>query len=305
MRLLNYTLLFIFTMLSGYFAPAMAKTNAEDALYERAAVLAADARCKLFDAKTRAALEAAMSQARSAMIRGGAPAKAVDSVVNFATKAGSRWDCNSPDMQVIAGRVKSAFSAYNKYNEMHFPGDQQKWVAQKYTAERVARWRVVQRTNTHFANYAFGTAVQNNRKALMLVVANPKARPASIVLMMRDFRKAPRPVGAGFLESVTFRSTSTSTALRDRVPPYASSRPFFPSGKTRAEASLTKPESNNATAYIFPEAVIKHLERLDPREAIEVRLTIPAHGNRPEYIERAYFEVGDFVAARAFIRAGS
>ena len=53
----------------------------------------------------------------------------------------------------------------------------------------------------------------------------------------------------------------------------------------------------------MPPALVTHLEGLDPREAIEVQITLPATVNAPERRELSYFEVGDFVAARAFIRA--
>ncbi len=291
--------------LMGLATSATAAPAAEDALYERAAVLAADARCKLFDAKTRAALEAAMVQARGAMIRGGAPAKSVESIERFAASAGNRWDCNSPDMKVIAGRVESAFSAYHKYTEMRFPGDVRTWIAQRYTAERTARWRVFQTAKTSQAQYGFGVAEFNGQKGLLLVVDGELARPRSVVLMMRDPRRAPEPVGAGFLNSVTFRSTDKNTPLKDRVPPYGATQPFFAKGKMVADASLTQSGQTQAMAYLFPDAAINHLENLDPREAIEARLTIPARGNRPEYVERVYFEVGDFAAARAFIRAAA
>ncbi len=281
-----------------------APLSLEDTLYERAAVLAADGRCGLFDTQTRAALEAARSQSRSAMVRSGAPASAVASVERFAAQAASQWACNDPDMRVIAGRVKAAFSGYQRMAYMRFPGDKQDWVAEKYSAERAARWRVWQGSQTPNFQYRLGQIEKDGDTSFALMVASAKGlAPTSAVIMVRDFKKAPRPVGAGFMKSVTFQSTSTSTPLYARVPPTAVRQAYFASGRSAADGSLLPNGMSSGTIFRMPPALVTHLEGLDPREAIEVQITLPATANAPERRELSYFEVGDFVAARAFIRA--
>jgi hypothetical protein len=283
-----------------------APLSLEDTLYERAAVLAADARCGLFDSQTRAALEAARSQSRSAMIRSGAPASSVASVERFAAQAAGGWACNSADMKAVATRVRNAFGDYQRLAVMRFPGDQQDWVAEKYSAERAARWRVWQATSTPTFQYRLGIAEKDGKQTPMLVLSNATGlAPTSVVVMVRDFKLAPRPVGSGFLKSMTFKSTSKSTPLYARAAPQNVTQPYFASGRAAADTSLLPPRTTQGLSFSLPQTLMTHMESLDPREAIEVRITLPGTPTTPERIERCYFEVGDFAAARAFIRASS
>jgi hypothetical protein len=61
-----------------------------------------------------------------------------------------------------------------------------------------------------------------------------------------------------------------------------------------------------AIAYRFPAAAAKALAGLDPREAVEVEFVFSGSsrtGGR-DTVRRAYVEVGDFAAGRAFLSAG-
>jgi hypothetical protein len=60
-----------------------------------------------------------------------------------------------------------------------------------------------------------------------------------------------------------------------------------------------------AIAYRFPGAATQALAALDPREAVEVEFVFAGSkgtGGR-DTIRRAYVEVGDFAAGRAFLTA--
>jgi hypothetical protein len=53
-------------------------------------------------------------------------------------------------------------------------------------------------------------------------------------------------------------------------------------------------------AFRFPDSAAVELSRLDPREAIAVEFLFPGDVTR-----RAYVEVGDFAAGRAFLQVAT
>ncbi len=85
--------------------------------------------------------------------------------------------------------------------------------------------------------------------------------------------------------------------LATRAPPASITRTFVAATRGPAPASLLP--GANGMVFAFPSAVVQALEALDPREVVTVEFAFPDRRS-----QRAVFEVGDFAAGRAFLRAG-
>jgi hypothetical protein len=62
---------------------------------------------------------------------------------------------------------------------------------------------------------------------------------------------------------------------------------------------LVAKDAKGAIAFRFPAATAQALADLDPRDAVEVEFLFA--GASADQVRRAYVEVGDFAAGRAFL----
>jgi hypothetical protein len=208
----------------------LAAPAASALLYERALMLEADRRCRLFTPAVSGALSTAALQARTAARRAGDEPTKLDAVERRAASTARATPCSSPDLAVAAGRVRSAHDAMSRVARMEFPGADAGWSADR-TRSRSPRWRVVQKTRLGEAPLAFG-------------LASDSAAPPRLVAVS-SFERAP-------------------TLVRFS----AGSRTFLAEDLRRAPEQLRTGE--DALAFRFSPAAAEALEQLDPRERVRI-----------------------------------
>ncbi|HEY0436380.1 MAG TPA: hypothetical protein VGC92_07065 [Phenylobacterium sp.] len=255
---------------------------------------AADARCGLFAPDVSAALAAAAQQARGAALRAGADAEALRGVERAAQARAAAGPCASPDIALAAGRVKAAFSGYAKITRLTYSGDVAAWQADRNLGRRV-RWRLAQETSFGPDRLTFGLAGRDGADVLVAVARfADEAEPYAARLVLRDTGRSPQP----YLDRRTGGATA-GLPLARRLPPASAVKAFAASARAQAEGELL-PKGAAGWAFRFPEAAAAELARLDPREAVAVEFLFPG-----DQVRRAYVEVGDFAAGRAFLRVAS
>ncbi|HYF22139.1 MAG TPA: hypothetical protein VD929_01960 [Caulobacteraceae bacterium] len=263
-------------------APGAALAGPAELYYERSLMVAADARCDLFEARVAAALEASAWQARGAALRSGADEAALRLVRARAENKARGAACGSADLTTAAARVKDAFQGWAKTSRMTFPGQAAPWVADR-TAYRSARWKLSQNARFGFDAVTFGYAGRGEAAALVAVAEfKDGARPYAARLVMRDPARAPKPwlVKTGGVPRSALRTVMAQAAAA-------------------AEATLA-PGDGTALAFRFPPRAADQISALDPRERFEIEFLFP-----DDTVRTARLEVGDFAAGRAFLAMGA
>ena len=268
-------------------APFTALADATVPYFERSFVLAADAKCRLFDPALTTALTASAWQARGAAARAGATDVALAETAERARVSAARTPCADPQLAMVKGRVSDAFDGWSRIAKMTFPGGRAAWIADR-SAFSSPTWRLMQTTQVGASpvtfGYVEGGAERQTLKAVVSFVG--QSRPYTARVMMRDVERAPHPY-----------MTSPGVAA---MPPEAMRRAFFAAGNLPADKGLLQPEKTQGDAWIFPADTADALSKLDPREPFAVDFLF-SDGS----IARATFEAGDFAAGRAFIAMGS
>ncbi|MEH6665592.1 MAG: hypothetical protein V7678_12120, partial [Brevundimonas sp.] len=118
-----------------------AHAGADRLYYERSLMLAADARCGLFEPRVRAALDVSARQARGAALRAGVGEPALAATRSRAVRRARAADCASEDLVTAAGRVRDGFAGWLRIARMTFPGERQAWAADRTRYARDA-WRL-------------------------------------------------------------------------------------------------------------------------------------------------------------------
>jgi hypothetical protein len=274
-------------------APSLAAAGPVDLFYERTVMTAADARCGLFEPALGAALAAAQVQARGAALRGGVAEEVLAQVDRQARAKASQSPCDSADLATAAGRVKDAFEGFARLTRMNYPGEVADWRADRGTG-RAARWRLRQSTAFGWDKMVFGLAGREGGDALMTVgMFADGQEPFAARLVMRDTRRTSGP----YLDTRE-GDAKRRPALARRLPTGAL-RTFSAEARSPAGADLLPKGSNRGWAFRFPAEAAAAMAALDPREAVAVEFVFA--GDRDE-VRRAYVEVGDFAAGRAFLR---
>jgi hypothetical protein len=272
--------------------PGFAQAQPADLFYERAVMSAADQRCGLFAPDVAAALAAAMAQARGAALRAGTSSTSLRQTEFAARAKGSSADCRSPDIATAAARVKSAFSGYAKMTRLNYAGDVAGWAADRNLG-RAARWRLAQETSFGADRMAFGLAGRESQEGLVAVAAFADgAQPYAARLVLRDDARASQP----YLDRFGGGSTA-SLPLPRRLPPPGAQKAFNATARSAAGTDLLPKGETAGWAFRFPDAASVELAALDPREAVAVDFLFPG-----DVVRRAYIEVGDFAAGRAFLQ---
>ena len=267
--------------------PAQAWAGAADTYYERAFVVAADARCDLFDPRIDAALTAAMAQARGAALRSGAAETDLRAVAARARSRAASVSCRDPQLETVRARVDGAFSGWARTPRMTFAGERQPWIADRTKWTRPG-WRLKQATTVGASSVAFGYSGQAgapaDASALTAVVSFVgRSRPNAVRLVFRDVAKAPRAWLSG-----------------GGLPPAASRASVWATGVSAADPALLAEGRRGGEAWRFPAATADRLARLDPRETFLVEFHF-----RDGSVAVARFEAGDFAAGRAFMAMGA
>jgi hypothetical protein len=274
-------------------APGLAHAQAADLFYERTVMTAADARCGLFAPEVSAALAAGAAQARGAALRAGTPQDTLKALERGARAQASRVDCRSRDMAIAAQRVRDAFAGFAKVTRLSYPGDMAGWQADRNEGAKV-RWRLVQHARTGPDPVSFGLAGAEGAGALLAVVRfGDGATPYSARLILRDSDRTMGP----------YLSRRGSEALRAiplerRLPQGSGLKSYVAEARSPAGADLLPRGAESGWAFRFPSEAARELAGLDPREAVAVEFYF-ADTRRP--VRRAFIEVGDFAAGRAFL----
>lgn len=263
--------------------PGTALADASGPFYERSFVLAADARCDLFQPDVAAALTAATRQAHSAALRAGTSEGDLKATADRAIARAARVSCRDPQLATVRQRVEHAFAGWARLPRMEFPGLRAAWVANRLPGTG-ASWSLTQATTTGASPVTLGyTAGEVSDRLTVVVSFVGRPRPYAARLVLRDPGRAPRAWLGG------------ATAL----PPEAVRRGYWAVSFAGADPALLADGRTAGEAWRFPDEAAQALEQLDPRESFAIEFLF-----RDDSIASATFEAGDFAAGRAFVSMG-
>jgi hypothetical protein len=275
-------------------APGLAHGQPGDLFYERTVMIAADTRCGLFTPDVASALAAGAAQARGAALRGGARPEDLRNLEQVARRKAALVGCGSHDVALAAGRVRTAFAGFARLTRLSYPGDLAGWRADR-TDGREARWRLNQETAFGPDRMSFGLVGRGGGSALMAIGRFADgASPYAARLLLRDDG---RSVGAYLVRPVD--GPTRRLPLESRLPPRGALKAYVADARSPAGQDLLPKGEHSGWAFRFPPEAAQALAQLDPREAVVVEFLFPGEG---EPVRRAYVEVGDFAAGRAFVQ---
>jgi hypothetical protein len=276
-------------------APLSAFAGVVDVFYERSVMTAADERCRLFTPQVATALVAGRVQARGAALRSGVSPETLDAAEARARAAAMATACSSPDIALAAGRVRAAFEPYSRQLKEVYPGEVAGWTAERYPASKTPIWALAQPVSFGSDRMTFGLAGQNGRNALLAVVDFADgAEPYTARLIVRDPARARQP----YLDRRQADARGR-LPLAARTAPRPNTRTYLAEARQVGDARLAPGGSEDAIAFRFPAEAASAIAGLDPREAIEVEFAFA--GRQGDMVRRAFVEVGDFAAGRAFL----
>ncbi len=263
--------------------PATAWAGPAETYYERAFVVAADARCNLFAPQIHAALDAATAQARGAALRSGTREADLAAAAARARSRAATVSCADPELATVRARVDGAFSGWLRTPRMDFPGARRPWTANRVRSAE-ANWRLQQMSVVGASPVAFGYAGKGEAPDLTAVVSFVgRSRPYAARIVLRDPARVTRPWLAG-----------------DGLAPVSARASLWATGVSPADQTLLAEGRRAGEAWRFPASAATALERLDPRETFAIEFHF-----RDGSVATAKFEAGDFVAARAFLAMGT
>jgi hypothetical protein len=272
-------------------SPGLAHARILDLVFERTVMTAADERCGLFAPEISAALAAAQVQAHGAALRAGTSLESLRSVELRARNRAAATDCASPDLALAAGRVRTGFAGYSRLQRIDYPGEIAGWRADR-TGVGAIRWRLVQEARFGADRMTFGLAGREMPGALVAVAQFADGQtPYAARLLMRDDEHSEAPYFdrlGGLVQGLP---------LDRRLPPRSALRTYAAAARSPAGPDLLPKEARSGWAFRFPAEASRRLAALDPREAVAVEFLFPGDVTR-----RAYVEVGDFAAGRAFLK---
>jgi hypothetical protein len=276
-------------------APAAARAQPLDLFFERTVMTAADARCGLFTPELRRTLAASAAQARGAALRAGTSPERIARTERLAQDHAAEAECGAPELAIAAERVRQAFTGFSRINRITYPGDIAAWQADRYDT-RSNPWRLKQEPAFGSDRLSFGLAGREDAPALLAVAEFADgAAPYAARLVLRDVTRSPGPYIARREGGPT-----AGVALAKRLPPARASLGIMAEAREPARRDLSTRGRKDAWAFRFPATAAAALAGLDPREAVAVEFLFPGDRTR-----RAYVEVGDFAAARAFVKVAA
>lgn len=276
-------------------APLIASATAVDVYYERSVMVAADARCGLFEPAVGAALAAGQAQARGAALRAGVDEASLNAAAGRARNKAASVDCRSKDVALAAGRVRSAYDAYAQINRINYPGDLSNWQADRTAGRTASSWRLAQPVSFGTDRMVFGLAGKGTPGSLTAVVTFADgAMPYTARLVMRD----PARLGRAFIDTRGV-APGAKPPLTARLAPRNMSLAYTASSRATAPLGLIPRGEKSAVSFGFPDSAAAMLANLDPREAVTVEFVFS--GRSGDIVRTALVEVGDFAAGRAFL----
>jgi hypothetical protein len=276
-------------------SPGVAQAQPADLFYERAVMSAADARCGLFTPEVAAALAAATAQARGAALRAGTAPDVLRRTERTAQARAAAVDCRSQDLSVAAQRVRAAFSGFTRLTRLTYAGDVAGWEADRNMG-RTARWQLSQETRFGPDRMAFGLVGREGAGALVAVARfADDAEPYGARLVLRDQARSEGP----YLDRFGGGATA-GLPLARRLPPRLGQKAYNAAARAPAGRDLLPKGASSGWAFRFPDQAAQELASLDPREAVAVDFLFPG-----DVVRRAYVEVGDFAAGRAFLKVAA
>jgi hypothetical protein len=262
--------------------------EAADQLYERTLMTAANTRCGLFAPPISAALDAARAQARGATLRSGVSEQQVAALEQRARAKAGAAACNSKDLSLAASRVKAAFDGYAQMQTMTYPGDVASWKADRSSSATIPFWRLSQMSAFGGDRLMFGLAGRNKAVTAVATFENGQ-RPYAARVILRDTRRTLGP----------YIDQRLGRALNGKVAPRNASLVFNAETREEAPPTLLPTGAKTGLAFRFPFALADAMAQLDPREAVTIEFVFTGRGD--EMTRKAYVEVGDFAAGRAFL----
>ncbi|AVQ03281.1 hypothetical protein B7G68_16350 [Caulobacter segnis] len=262
--------------------------EAADQLYERTLMTTANARCGLFAPPISAALDAARAQARGATLRSGVSEQQVFALEQRARAKAGAAACNSKDLTLAASRVKAAFDGYAQMQTMTYPGDVASWKADRSSSATIPFWRLSQMSAFGGDRLMFGLAGRNKAVTAVATFENGQ-RPYAARVILRDTRRTLGP----------YIDQRLGRALNGKVAPRNASLVFNAETREEAPPTLLPTGAKTGLAFRFPLALADAMSQLDPREAVTIEFVFTGRGD--EMTRKAYVEVGDFAAGRAFL----
>lgn len=277
-------------------APVVALAGgALDLFYERSVMVAADNRCHLFDSGVGAALDAARVQARGAAMRAGSTDEVLADVANRARAKAGAADCRSADVATAANRVIAAFKGYSRIARLTYPGDTVAWDANRNVSVDGPIWRLSQPSKFGWDSMVFGLGGKTGQGVLLASASFADgASPYAVRLVMRDVSRTSGP----YLDRRQ-AGPNGRIPLAGRLPPSAT-RAFSAEARSTASPRLAPNGAKSAILVRFPSEAVEALARLDTREAVVIEFVFA--GRDRDAVRRAYVEVGDFAAGRAFLK---
>jgi hypothetical protein len=278
-------------------APGPAHAAAVDLYYERTVMTAADARCGLFTPELGSALSAARAQARGAALRSGVDNAALAQVEARALRKAGRAGCRSPDLTLAAGRVRTAFDGLQRMNAMNYPGEVAGWRADRSVSRQGPTWSLLQTAVVGWGQAAVGL-VGGEAGVTAVGAFADGGRPYAARLVLRDTART----GGPYLDRRQ-AGAGGRLPLTARIPPASAVRVFNAERIGSAAESLLpgagqKSAPRAGWSSRFPAEAAEALAQLDPREAVAVEFVFAGRGG--DVVRKAYVEVGDFAAGRAF-----
>lgn len=282
----------------GALLPLAASAGPADIYYERAVMIAADQRCGLFTPQLGSALAASTAQARGAALRSGVAPDQLSQVQARARTAAYGADCRGADIVTAAGRVRSAFEGFSRQKQMTYQGTVAGWSADRVLSANSQVWTLAQKPAFGADSLTFGLAGRGGGNSLTAMTRFADgAQPYAARLVLRDTVRAP----LAYLDQK--KAVNGQLPLSARVAPANVKRTWFAESRTAADPLLVSPSGQTSTrgytAWRFPAAAAEAMANLDPREAVEVEFLI--NGPTGDIVRKAYVEVGDFAAGRAFV----
>jgi len=276
-------LLFLTAALSATLSTAALATEGPDArqaYVERRGLIETDARCRLFTADIRAALNIGAMQARGSLLRAGWTSAQVRNLDETVIAAARTRACDDARTLQAAADARHAFSRWLASGTMEFPGWVRTWLARRGSSDG---WRLSQVIDAPTPS-VFGVRQAGGAQRLSLVVtlARGATAPNSAQLVLRD----------------TQRAQMREIALTQRVAygiqagvPAPGAATTIPSARALERLS----GGRSQVVFTFPDTAFASLLQLDPRESVELRM------QNGRIVQSLYVEVGDIAAARAFV----
>jgi hypothetical protein len=252
------------------------------ALYvERRGLIEADARCHLFAAPVRAALQVSALQARGTLLRGGWSLSQVAQLEQATADAADQRTCTDPRTLAAAASARQAYNTSFRSNTMDFPGWSRSWSARRIAA--ADGWRLRQAIPGPLAaSFGVRQTPAGEQLVLILPLANPQAAPTAARLELRNPRLA-----AGSLDLAARMAGGLDAAAPNPLNSIAI--PARPGALEHPNWFQTQ------IVYVFPNDAFRLLCALDPRESAVIELSTPAGA------ARELIEVGDIAAAAGFL----